>query len=184
MSVERIAQQPENISIKDVEKVAARILTTSQWIKAYGLPLYGIKQQETVRNRGKVLYESWRVIRHGHRYYVYLNKTASRDVLKYAERKGRKLDERALKFRELSPQLVQKVFRRLFTVKEWIECVGTPKYNIHDTTYVYQMCAERPNGQRGYRKYPAHLPQEWNSVRVGESWLIYHDSLSPRIGHD
>lgn len=80
----------------------------------------------------------------------------------------------------LESKLVEAVFNRLLTVKEWSDYVGKVEYGISDLTYVYQMCAGRLNGQEGYRLYPARLPDNWHSVRMGDSWLLYHRSLGLR----
>lgn len=78
--------------------------------------------------------------------------------------------------RKVSPAKVEAVFDRLLTVKEWAEHVG-PRYNIHSLPYVYQMCSERPNGPR---LYPTKLPDDWQSVRVGDSWLVFNRRLQRR----
>lgn len=83
----------------------------------------------------------------------------------------------------LESNLVKRVFELFFTVKEWSEVIGPSVghfHGIHDLAYIYQMCAERPNGPTGNRIYKAQLPDGWKSVRMGESWLLYHLTLAPR----
>jgi hypothetical protein len=71
----------------------------------------------------------------------------------------------------------ERVFEVLLTVKEWVAFVGRPYYQINDIQYVYQLCAGKPNGAS---KSPTSLPPGWLPVRMGESWLIYHETRSRR----
>lgn len=79
--------------------------------------------------------------------------------------------------KSLNPETVKRVFSRLITTNEWLEHIG-PRYNISNISYVNQMAAQRPNGP--WKKVRASLPAPWHSIRIGASWLIYHNSLAMR----
>lgn len=78
---------------------------------------------------------------------------------------------------KVNPSVASRVFGVLLTVAEWIEHVGSRKYQINDSSYTYLCCARGLNGQA---RVPARLPSGWCSVRVGDSWLIHHSTRAPR----
>jgi hypothetical protein len=84
---------------------------------------------------------------------------------------------RRLGIAAISPALVDSVFEVLMTVKEWRDHVGNPIYGINSISCVNQKCSGKlwENSKR-----PARLPEEWFTIHIGTSWLIYHRSLSPR----
>lgn len=84
---------------------------------------------------------------------------------------------RQLGIAAISPALVDSVFEVLMTVKEWRDHVGKPTYGINDIRYVNQKCSGKlwENSKR-----PARLPEEWFTIRIGTSWLIYHRPLLPK----
>lgn len=84
---------------------------------------------------------------------------------------------RRLGIAAISPALVDSVFEVLMTVKEWRDHVGKPTYGINDIRYVNQKCSGKlwENSKR-----PARLPEEWFTIRIGTSWLIYHRWLLPK----
>lgn len=77
----------------------------------------------------------------------------------------------------VSTSKVERVFDVLMTVKEWVAYVGRHHYQVNDIQYVYQLCAGKPNGAS---KSPTSLPPGWLPVRMGESWLIYHETRARR----
>jgi hypothetical protein len=84
---------------------------------------------------------------------------------------------RRLGIAAISPALVDSVFEVLLTVKEWRDHVGNPIYGINSISCVNQKCSGKlwENSKR-----PARLPEEWFTIRIGKSWLIYHRSLLPK----
>lgn len=81
---------------------------------------------------------------------------------------------RRLGIAAISPALVDSVFEALMTVKEWRDHVGNPIYGINSISCVNQKCSGKlwENSKR-----PARLPEEWFTIHIGTSWLIYHRSL-------
>lgn len=77
----------------------------------------------------------------------------------------------------VSPARVDSVFEVLMTVKDWRDHVGQPTYGINDISYVNQKCHGKLWGNS---KRPARLPEDWFTIRIGTSWLIYHRSLLPK----
>lgn len=84
---------------------------------------------------------------------------------------------RQLGIAAISPALVDSVFGVFMTVKEWRDHVGNPIYGINSISCVNQKCSGKlwENSKR-----PARLPEEWFTIRIGKSWLIYHRSLLPK----
>jgi hypothetical protein len=84
---------------------------------------------------------------------------------------------RRLGIAAISPALVDSVFEVLLTVKEWRDHVGNPIYGINSISCVNQKCSGKlwENSKR-----PARLPEEWLTIHIGSSWLIYHRSLLPK----
>ncbi|HEX7530439.1 MAG TPA: helix-turn-helix transcriptional regulator [Pyrinomonadaceae bacterium] len=84
---------------------------------------------------------------------------------------------RQLGIAAISPALVDSVFEVFMTVKEWRDHVGNPIYGINSISCVNQKCSGKlwENSKR-----PARLPEEWFTIRIGKSWLIYHRSLLPK----
>lgn len=78
---------------------------------------------------------------------------------------------------EIEAKEVDAVLNRLLTTQEWLDNVGKPAYGINDISYVNQMAARKLWGNS---KTPAKLPAGWNSIRIGDSWLIYHKTLKTR----
>jgi hypothetical protein len=84
---------------------------------------------------------------------------------------------RQLGIAAISSALADSVFEVLMTVKEWRDHVGNAIYGINSISCVNQKCSGKlwENSKR-----PARLPEEWFTVRIGTSWLIYHRSLLPK----
>jgi hypothetical protein len=198
----------------EIEFIAKRIFSLSNWMAAYGKPIYYIRKPASIINLllKKNLADEWDIIQHGFRWYVFLSKDKIGKItndsrikitpmavqtirqtdfsVEGKQRKlakelgmheshlsrirhrlrrtedvgGREFLKKEKKELFIEKQTVVDFFSRTMTVNDFFE-KHQNIYKIKHIQDVYAMCAER--------KY-FKLPHGWQSIRVGESWLIYY----------
>lgn len=173
------------VSVADVRRVAEAAYSPREWLYLFGRKYYPHATLETVTRwcADGILPPGWRAVKRGTRFHIFYTGEPAQAGWTRRRRGQQRRAAQTIAFGETPPQrlcphLVEAVFNRLLTVKEWITHVGIKQHGVNSVEYVYQMCAEVPNERAGHT--PARLPEGWHPVRIGGTWLIYHKTLKTR----